>query len=147
MGLFDDDRTPEYPLVWDMRLSAAPLDGLEIALMKTVMLCGEDMPCGGDVWWQALRGKASGEDPNRLGGGNEANTLAGADIRWSIPIGDTLFALYGQYMGEDSINGWPGKASDLAGASLAGYRASRSEERRVGKECVSTCRTRWAPYQ
>src|SRR3546814_13725188 len=25
-------------------------------------------------------------------------------------------------------------------------RASRSEERRVGKECVSTCRSRWSPY-
>src|SRR3546814_12842551 len=24
--------------------------------------------------------------------------------------------------------------------------AGRSEERRVGKECVSTCRTRWSPY-
>ena len=24
--------------------------------------------------------------------------------------------------------------------------ASRSEERRVGKECVSTCRSRWAPF-
>src|SRR3546814_12205582 len=24
--------------------------------------------------------------------------------------------------------------------------ASRSEERRVGKECVSKCRSRWAPY-
>src|SRR3546814_11305527 len=23
----------------------------------------------------------------------------------------------------------------------------RSEERRVGQECVSTCRSRWAPYQ
>src|SRR3546814_11586896 len=23
----------------------------------------------------------------------------------------------------------------------------RSEERRVGKECVSTCRSRWRPYQ
>src|SRR3546814_14483215 len=23
---------------------------------------------------------------------------------------------------------------------------SRSEERRVGKECVSTCRSRWEPY-
>src|SRR3546814_11929990 len=23
----------------------------------------------------------------------------------------------------------------------------RSEERRVGKECVSTCRSRWPPYQ
>src|SRR3546814_6037374 len=25
-------------------------------------------------------------------------------------------------------------------------RLSRSEERRVGKECVSTCRSRWSPY-
>src|SRR3546814_6059482 len=25
-------------------------------------------------------------------------------------------------------------------------RTSRSEERRVGKECVSTCRSRWSPY-
>src|SRR3546814_4712584 len=29
----------------------------------------------------------------------------------------------------------------------AWYLASlRSEERRVGKECVSTCRSRWSPY-
>src|SRR3546814_11604625 len=26
------------------------------------------------------------------------------------------------------------------------HRALRSEERRVGKECVSTCRSRWPPY-
>src|SRR3546814_1666966 len=25
-------------------------------------------------------------------------------------------------------------------------RGNRSEERRVGKECVSTCRSRWSPY-
>src|SRR3546814_8012867 len=25
-------------------------------------------------------------------------------------------------------------------------RVSRQEERRVGKECVSTCRSRWSPY-
>src|SRR3546814_3335717 len=32
--------------------------------------------------------------------------------------------------------------------SLCGsiVRDSRSEERRVGKECVSTCRSRWSPY-
>src|SRR3546814_14527111 len=24
---------------------------------------------------------------------------------------------------------------------------TRSEERRVGKECVSTCRSRWSPYR
>src|SRR3546814_9401961 len=27
-----------------------------------------------------------------------------------------------------------------------GLRTLRSEERRVGKECVSTCRSRWSPY-
>src|SRR3546814_19146887 len=27
----------------------------------------------------------------------------------------------------------------------SGLRVSRSEERRVGKECVSTCRSRWSP--
>ena len=26
------------------------------------------------------------------------------------------------------------------------YGGRRSEERRVGKECVSTCRSRWSPY-
>src|SRR3546814_11485367 len=29
---------------------------------------------------------------------------------------------------------------------LAPYIIFRSEERRVGKECVSTCRSRWSPY-
>src|SRR3546814_14557926 len=29
---------------------------------------------------------------------------------------------------------------------LRGGSHSRSEERRVGKECVSTCRSRWSPY-
>src|SRR3546814_19985036 len=29
---------------------------------------------------------------------------------------------------------------------LALGRLARSEERRVGKECVSTCRSRWSPY-
>src|SRR3546814_5228165 len=34
-------------------------------------------------------------------------------------------------------------------ARIAGYKSKvlvRSEERRVGKECVSTCRSRWSPY-
>src|SRR3546814_3142991 len=29
---------------------------------------------------------------------------------------------------------------------LAAASPIRSEERRVGKECVSTCRSRWSPY-
>src|SRR3546814_7242509 len=32
------------------------------------------------------------------------------------------------------------------GLTAARFRLYRSEERRVGKECVSTCRSRWSPY-
>src|SRR3546814_2247204 len=32
------------------------------------------------------------------------------------------------------------------GRAVRGCVAARSEERRVGKECVSTCRSRWSPY-
>src|SRR3546814_13064022 len=55
----------------------------------------------------------------------------------------------------------PGTGDRAAGAlahrdalpQLSGHRSLgdqiplRSEERRVGKECVSTCRSRWSPYQ
>src|SRR3546814_16629882 len=51
-----------------------------------------------------------------------------------------------------AAHGHIGPAAALA-AYLSGHHANqfarldlaRSEERRVGKECVSTCRTRWAP--
>src|SRR3546814_12455579 len=33
-----------------------------------------------------------------------------------------------------------------ADGKLKRYVSIRSEERRVGKECVSTCRSRWSPY-
>src|SRR3546814_16555748 len=32
-------------------------------------------------------------------------------------------------------------------ADWIGDLIARSEERRVGKECFSTCRSRWSPYQ
>src|SRR3546814_12622848 len=56
-----------------------------------------------------------------------------------------------------TTRGREGKSSlwqvDLTGVNLRrlptpqdGSDPSRSEERRVGKECVSTCRSRWSPY-
>src|SRR3546814_9212453 len=32
------------------------------------------------------------------------------------------------------------------GCTVGGVQTFRSEERRVGKECVRTCRSRWSPY-
>src|SRR3546814_15528657 len=39
---------------------------------------------------------------------------------------------------------WPASRADGVDRLLS--RVVRSEERRVGKECVSTCRSRWSPY-
>src|SRR3546814_13156733 len=39
-----------------------------------------------------------------------------------------------------------GGCMDLYAELLRSNMIDRSEERRVGKECVSTCRSRWSPY-
>src|SRR3546814_14593056 len=39
-----------------------------------------------------------------------------------------------------------GVAGNVLDAQAGVEVALRSEERRVGKECVSTCRSRWSPY-
>src|SRR3546814_8659299 len=37
-------------------------------------------------------------------------------------------------------------ATQPSGSCQISSKSFRSEERRVGKECVSTCRSRWTPY-
>src|SRR3546814_1294915 len=50
------------------------------------------------------------------------------------------------------VTGAQREAADLARRDVDVVRTGeiravrRSEERRVGKECVSTCRSRWSPY-
>src|SRR3546814_20299620 len=50
------------------------------------------------------------------------------------------------------VAGWTGRfegATALWGAAVFAiglFVIGRSEERRVGKECVRTCRSRWSPY-
>src|SRR3546814_8838186 len=40
----------------------------------------------------------------------------------------------------------PAPSSHCSRMMLPKFQITRSEERRVGKECVSTCRSRWSPY-
>src|SRR3546814_3055944 len=62
--------------------------------------------------------------------------------------------LFGEML--EALQQQPGRKHDLGGELDLGFPAGgetagttlqrRSEERRVGKECVSTCRSRWSPY-
>src|SRR3546814_13872933 len=64
-----------------------------------------------------------------------------------------LLTVFPRWMGQEDLTKWHyvpvgvglfgGQLLTLAGALGPGH---RSEERRVGKECVSTCRSRWSPY-
>src|SRR3546814_15949606 len=44
------------------------------------------------------------------------------------------------------VRGGSGKPGPFFYLTLISTLRGRSEERRVGKECVSTCRSRWSPY-
>src|SRR3546814_15566941 len=55
-------------------------------------------------------------------------------VRWSNEMGHTFFEV------DSEEAHWNSKKKYEGGNS--GY---RSEERRVGKECVSKCRSRWSP--
>ena len=56
--------------------------------------------------------------------------------------GNDIFArLVTQKLGQNT--GWTIVVENKPGA---GGRISRSEERRVGKECFVPCRSRWSPY-
>src|SRR3546814_387892 len=63
-----------------------------------------------------------------------ARQLAKANgVGAAAPFGQTL-DVSGPFLGKD------------VAAEMVTPGQQRSEERRVGKECVSTCRSRWSPY-
>src|SRR3546814_10241455 len=50
------------------------------------------------------------------------------------------------YVSEESGGIALGRLESALIMEAMAYGCPRSEERRVGKECVSTCRSRWSPY-
>src|SRR3546814_14854423 len=59
-----------------------------------------------------------------------------------IKAGTFGFGLKGAVMASDAFFPFPDCVEIAHDAGIT----ARSEERRVGKACVSTCRSRWSPY-
>src|SRR3546814_2476307 len=69
----------------------------------------------------------------------------------ALPAGITGKDLILAIIGRIGTAGGTGHVIEYAGQairdlSMEGRMTVRSEERRVGKECVSTCSSRWSPY-
>src|SRR3546814_16607391 len=70
------------------------------------------------------------------------------DLRAQGAAVDGRIQLYGFSQRPQQAEQWSVAIFGAAGGSSRSgcRRIHRSEERRVGKECVSTCRSRWSPF-
>ena len=65
-------------------------------------------------------------------------------LAMSVPAGNVRYSFVVEEPGAGSGHALTSQPLDVP--PLAGAFAARSEERRVGKECVNPCRSRWSPY-
>src|SRR3546814_2715949 len=68
------------------------------------------------------------------------STIRGSNMLDRSPQSWRVLASSSQHFPEQNVG--PMQTPQL----ITGPLPLRSEERRVGKECVSTCRSRWSPY-
>ena len=84
-------------------------------------------------------------DPRKSSGTDSMNQDLFEFNLWVIPPVVSLVALF-VLGGVALLRGKNHKTNELfAGICMLGG-LLRSEERRVGKECLSVCRSRWSPY-
>src|SRR3546814_12396185 len=80
---------------------------------------------------------------------DEARALAGVSRAGRLPGGGVDASYQRRRLADaERPGGQPREGDALRLGAEASWEVDlfRSEERRVGKECVSTCRSRWSPY-
>ena len=140
MGYMEGDREDyDHPLLFGMRISARPLDGLEISLERTAQWCGEGRSCNWDDFWNLWSGNDNAGENVDLED-EPGNQLAGWDIRWASPIGDWNYAIYNQHTGETIDNQIPRpyRSLDIAGVETWGSNPDDGSSWRVVLEWANT---------
>src|SRR3546814_11600608 len=93
-----------------------------------------------------------GDGDSNIGAFHEALNMASV---WKLPVvflcQNNQYAEHTTLAAGTSVTSIAERAAgyEMPGVSCDGLDPEmmyRSEERRVGKECVSTCRSRWSPY-
>src|SRR3546814_19893242 len=102
---------------------------------------------GGDASRKLSKGQDRGAIPSNAAAQRNFVAILEPSALRAVGKGDMRLARFGEF--EQTGRAARFGARYRAGSDeVAGARAGavRSEERRVGKECVSTCRSRWSAY-
>ena len=111
VGVFDgNDRIAHNTLYNALRVTFAPVKGLEIGFTRTQMLCGSGHSCNPLKSYFSLR--------NDAGQINNNNDQANIDLRYTNAIAGHPFEIYTQAMNEDTNPFVHGFTSHLVGASV-----------------------------
>lgn len=122
LGYMDANRGDyDHPLLFGFRAAARPMQGLEVAIERTAMLCGQGRSCTLSDFWRMWTGHDNaGENVNPA---NEpGDQLAGWSLRWASPVLHYPYALFWQHTGESIDNKIPRpyRAFDVYGAEIWG---------------------------
>src|SRR3546814_2368062 len=72
--------------------------------------------------------------------------ISGQHIAALRALAEAVDAAYGRHLTINATGATAALLGDIGVPTELMRGFARSEERRVGKECVSTCRSRWSPY-
>jgi hypothetical protein len=107
----------DSPLFMAWRVSAMPTRKFEFGLSRTAQFCGRELPCGLHTFSNVLIGHDNPKH-NISAADEPGNQMGGYDVRWSSPIGNLPYAIYGQYIGEDVSGYLPAKYLSQLGLEI-----------------------------
>ncbi|CAN5356038.1 capsule assembly Wzi family protein [soil metagenome] len=118
-GQLEGDRFVPNARLFGLRLAFTPRDDLEIGLSRSAQWCGAGRPCSADTFGDLLLGRDNRGNDVRFAD-EPGNQLAGADARWTSPVGGWPYAVYAQLIGEDEAGGFPSEYLALLGVEAWG---------------------------
>ena len=143
MGRMEGDRQDyAHPLLFGMRISARPLDGLEISVERTAQWCGEGRSCTWDDFWNLFLGNDNaGENVDRGGRARQSTWRVGISAGRRRSATGTM-PIYNQHMGETIDNKIPRpyRSMDMIGIETWGESQKRwqllARRARVGEHAL-----------
>jgi len=134
----DKNRVIPEPIFVGMKLAFEPVRNFEVGLARTLMLCGQNRPCGSKQWINGL--VAIGDLDNRGPVAEQpGNQLAMLDLSYSFNVKEnTNLKIYAEGTAEDIVVVAPYTYSRLIGASLYGPVNENGDQYRLTVEYSDT---------